>query len=310
MPLQLQQTSSASLPHRQTVGLFTAVKFILDDSFAGLNAAARAADAKRVAAYLAQMSGEYRTGYAPRIPYHEPLCRMAYIFNNLGIGASIVRDVVRRDRELMRYLSDAVNERGRLRICAFGGGPGTEALAFSSLLREFWPDVQADLEVVVVDGEPGWGESFNQMRRYIRSVGTGGVRHHISGDFVHFDMRELRRYRKSPGFFDCDVFVSNYVASELFDKAANSQMARVFAQLGKYAPRGAWLVLADRSSVAEDIHELVRQCVGWSAHKHVDSERFVMPYHEDKAALGEYISLFGRLPRVNAWTCSAIARKL
>ena len=82
--------------------------------------------------YSSQMSENWMSGQQPNIPYHDPLCRMAYLYSSVPVNANLVEHVFERDSELEEYLDETQQRNGRVSICAFGAGPGTELLGLGT----------------------------------------------------------------------------------------------------------------------------------------------------------------------------------
>ena len=87
-----------------------------------------------VGQHLETMSKEWFSGDTPNIAYGDPLCRFAYLYSHTAVNANLCEDCIRSLDGIGEQVLGRLNETGELRVCAFGGGPGTELLALSKFL--------------------------------------------------------------------------------------------------------------------------------------------------------------------------------
>ena len=77
------------------------------------------------AAHLQTMRDEWFSGETPNIAYEDPLCRFAYLYCHTAVNANLCEYCIRQTDSLSDHISRVLDSNGELRICAFGGGPGT-----------------------------------------------------------------------------------------------------------------------------------------------------------------------------------------
>ena len=116
---------------------FKTIKAALDASFAGICehlGVSREAACETIKQHLATMSEEWFSGETPNIVYSDPLCRFAYLFCHVGANANLCEVAIRDSPDLCEFIDSTLEKTEELRVCAFGGGPGTELLALSKFL--------------------------------------------------------------------------------------------------------------------------------------------------------------------------------
>src|SRR5271157_4954131 len=116
---------------------FETIKAALDASFSGICEHLRLSHeeaCQTIKKHLATMSQEWFSGKTPNIFYGDPLCRFAYLFCYVGANANLCEVAIRNSPDLCDFLDSTLEKNEELRVCAFGGGPGTELLALSKFL--------------------------------------------------------------------------------------------------------------------------------------------------------------------------------
>ena len=116
---------------------FKTIKAALDASFVGICEhldLSKEEACQTVKKHLATMSQEWFSGDTPNIVYGDPLCRFAYLFAHVGANANLCEYAIRHSRSLSEFIELTLDRSEELRVCAFGGGPGTELLALSKHL--------------------------------------------------------------------------------------------------------------------------------------------------------------------------------
>lgn len=235
---------------------FRTIKNALDALIAGIcqhrNVSPKMA-CQLAGAYLRNMSQEWRSGESPTIAYDDPLCRFAYLYCHTAANAAIFELFLRRHQPTADYLLQKLNEAEELRICAFGGGPGTELLALTKFLtaRSGQLTGHGDVNFTLIDNTPEWAESWNALHQAIKANFTAqfgprrGWPFTVSKMFQPFDMTRVEQFANLPQLFTQDVYVMNYVVSEIFDEYQS--LAAVAQTMVQNAPVGARFLIVDRN---------------------------------------------------------------
>jgi hypothetical protein len=288
---------------------FQIVKSALDALLAGICAhkgLSHEQAMKMVASHLRTMSKEWFSGEAPNIAYGDPLCRFAYLYSHTAVNANLCESAIRSSPKLVSYILERLNSTGELRVCAFGGGPGTELLALAKFLTrkkaEGKLEPHGEVNFTLLDCVPEWAESWNALESAIKREFFTKFGHkkdwpfRISKSFQPFDMTKVEQYANLIQFFEHDVYILNYVLSEIFsDHAA---FAALFNQMAAHAPQGAYFVLIDRKQdhVLQWANELLAG--GGLVEAGYNETSTNMDYDEQATELNDYLQQIGLNPRV------------
>ena len=85
---------------------------------------------KKLVEHLQGMSNQWYSGLRPTIAYDDPLCRLAYLYCHVAVNSNLFERCIRETPHICEYLNSKLSSDG-LRICGFGGGPGTELLGLA-----------------------------------------------------------------------------------------------------------------------------------------------------------------------------------
>ena len=209
---------------------------------------------KEVAAHLDTMSYEYRSGRQPSIDYRNPHLRLAYLYRHVPVHANIIHSAIRETPGLAKFIEWRMRETGELRVCAFGGGPGTELLALVKHLAANPPGGDLPtLRFTVVDNEEAWWETWHALREEVHGqMGAAfgqsrrGWPFTIEADHRCVDMANCRRYADVGNTYGHDLLVLNYVLSEIHDERGQAELADFLARMCEANRSPAWVLIADR----------------------------------------------------------------
>jgi hypothetical protein len=258
---------------------------------------------KMAATYLQSMRDEWFSGETPNIAYEDPLCRFAYLYCHTAVNANLCEYAIRKSEDLSRHIQSTLDSTGELRVCAFGGGPGTELLALAKHLcktREGHP--QGDISFTLLDIVEEWCESWNTLETTIkdRLREQFGARNRwpftISKTFLSFDMTRIEQFANLHQVFTHDLYVMNYVLSEVFGD--NAAFAHLIERMAQSAPSGSMFLVVDRSQdeIIDWATRHLRNAGLEVGELHRTSRN--MDLDEQSEVLGEYVGLIGRRPRV------------
>lgn len=256
-----------------------------------------------VKSHLESMNEEWFSGEHPNIAYHDPLCRFSYLFCHTAVNANLCEHALRNSPDIVAFLADRMDNAQELRVCAFGGGPGTELLALSKYLSRTRPNGPiARLSFTLLDRVPEWSESWtaleSQINEQLRATGQHFVNwpFNISKSFIPHDMTLMANYANMPHLFQQDLYVLNYVVSEIIGDQTNFQS--VLQTAAHSSPPGSKFIVIDRdqASVTEKAAALLRGAgltVG-----DVRTTSTNMDQGEQASTLAVYSRAIGRNPRV------------
>jgi hypothetical protein len=284
---------------------FATIKGALDTSFAGicrhLNVNSKEA-CRIVAQHLATMSKEWFTGDTPNIAYEDPLCRFAYLYCHTAANANLCEVAIRNSPKVRKFIDTKLEGVEELRVCAFGGGPGTELLAISKHVLKGQRTGHARITFTLLDRVPEWSETWNALEAQINAelkttYGSFSKQpFSICKTFVPFNMAAASQYANLATLLQQDLYVMNYVVSELIGDHAKFQ--KLINLAAASAPAGSMFLIVDR-----DQDRVIQHATGLfsTAGLEVLTPKKTctnMDSDEQMSALEPYITHIGRNPRV------------
>ncbi len=289
---------------------FRTVKAALDALIAGISqhrGVPQNVALQMAGAYLRNMSEQWRSGQNPTIAYGDPLCRFAYLYCHTPANAAICELFVRKHLDTVQFILEKLNQSEELKVCAFGGGPGTELLALTKLLRRKHTlgelPAHGDVNFTLLDNVPEWAESWSALESAIKVCFTNdfGPRRDwpftVSKFFQPFDMTKVEQYANLHQLFVHDLYFLNYVVSEIFTE--HDALGNLINTMAAHAPVGSRFLFIDRNQdQVVDWCRTLLQNAGLVEVNFTESSTN-MDHDEQSVQLGEYIELVGWNPRVN-----------
>jgi hypothetical protein len=199
----------------------------------------------------------------PDIDYEDPFCRMAYIYMNVAIHAHLIKQALSSFPRTTELIRDRIGSGEALRVCALGGGPGSELLGLVDFIEELKPaGAPVYLDFVLVDRVKEWDESWHALKQGIDNrlraqYGSNRGRWPIliSRSFLSLDAANLDDFRSfSTRFSDTDLYILSYLVSEM--QASVTHLASVLEFLTARSDPGSLVLFIDRNQRA------VREVVG------------------------------------------------
>jgi hypothetical protein len=188
-----------------------------------------------------------------RLSYDDPLCRAAYIYTYVGAHADQFQIALTKFSELSEMILGKT-QNGKLNICSLGGGPGSELLGFAKFFDLARKDSQClDVDFLLVDQKNEWDETWYALVKgldcsYREKFGDSRRSWPLLVDrsFLSLNLTEKSDFEKySSRFSDVDLFVLNYVVSELKNNL-RSFYSCLNILVEKSKP-GAYFVFIDRN---------------------------------------------------------------
>jgi hypothetical protein len=223
---------------------------------------------------LRKMNKEWFKDLPANIDYSDPFCRFAYLYGHTAANANLCEIAIRDSTDVCDLIERRAKLKGILKVCAFGGGPGTELLALAKHLtnvRPTGPHLQVKFDLL--DRVDEWIESWKALEVEISRI----LNHHygafvnhpfsMSGNIYGKDMTQKHQYLSLPTLFDQDIFFLNYVVSEIGGNSKGiSNNAPSFVELMQHAAKscksGRKFIITDRdqNNVVSNATELLEAC--------------------------------------------------
>jgi len=289
------------------VKFFEAINSVLSQSLRDICRVYRLSEdeaVEKIREYLVKNSREYWSD-SPSLRYDDPLCRMAYLYAYVSAHANLVDNAFYLFPELKRFVLDKMRKEGMIRVCSFGGGPGSELLGFVKFIeREAKPGDRLDIYFVLIDKVREWDESWHALVNGLEQdyeAAYGSSRRDwpvlVHRSFLPLDLTSVEEFKSFPSRFrDVDVYVLNYTVSELV--AHREEFFKVFALVVERAESPAYFLFIDRNQpeVVEAIQDCIK-CAGLVECGHT-TQNTNMDLDEQKTDLGKWYILMGRNPKL------------
>ena len=207
----------------------------------------RAQVLERIFAQIQSTAGEHRTA-TPNIPYHDPFCRLGYLYHSAGMQASLFRRTILESKELRALIKSRAGQ--TIRICCLGEGPGTELLGLSKHFSLDPDSIPRKIDFTIIDNTQQWSETgrqfVNAIENEFRLKGVDGPS--VNRSFLSFNALDLSSYEDYVSEFqDIDIVISNYFLSENTTKVIESE--GVWNFLARTTPEHCIYVVIDRDEV-------------------------------------------------------------
>ena len=235
---------------------FKAVKGILDVAVAAI-AEERGVTAERVrqglTKHLKCFSEQYFAGKKPAERLPRPVVPAGVPVLLMAANANLCEIALRESEDMSDFIVDKLKEEEEIKVCAFGGGPGTELFALAKFLvdkRKKFP--KSTISFTLLDEVEEWAETWSLIEGEIRSFlkgkfgKTSSWPFVIGKSFIPFDITDKKNYGSIRHLFGQDLYILSYVVSELYDDAALEGLQEVLRSMAASAKPGAKFLVIDR----------------------------------------------------------------
>lgn len=266
---------------------------------------ARIAVIDSIIEHLANSSCEWRKPSQPDIPYDDPLCRTSYLYRTVPVNANLLEYIFEKDRNLEDYLDFVQTENGEVRICVFGGGPGTELLGLAKRITKRQLDDQIMLNFLLLDRVNEWIDSWQAIQREINSRFKDNIDRNRNfwplttlGNFCSIDITKTEHFGNWGAVFDQHIYIFSYILSEVFEDYL--QLRDFIVKMVEHSPKGAKFLFIDRKQQCwkDEIIDLAKTAgLVLSEFKDTTSNMGILSPDENKTALGRiYFDVLKREP--------------
>jgi hypothetical protein len=248
---------------------------------------------------------EWFAGREPQMDYHDPVCRLAYLYGVVPATASVVETAFANDEELSKYFLKVAKKKGSVSVCAFGGGPGTELLAIAKWVERCNLRQPVSLDYLLLDRANEWLDSWKGIKkqielRFAKYIGTDRQTWPVvvsSGFFSAVDIKSIAGSANVGSIFDQDLYVLSYLISEIFNNFGN--LGNLTAQIAESAPSGAKFLFVDRKGNCwKNAIRTVAEQAGITLSDFHDTNDSMDPLTEESSDLGTLKQEIGKAPKL------------
>jgi len=206
---------------------------------------------QRILSEAANNQKEWFSGYVPNLNYQCQDCRLAYLYIVASSNANIFKHVLETNADLNQYVKSIVQNNKSLKVCALGGGPGTELMAITKFFHEQRLGFCVAVDFQLLDKVQEWANSWYGIRDTINNTlqTTYGVDRNMwpvlpSGNFIACDVTNPGSLRNTGNIWGQDIYVINFLLSEVFDD--DPGIKTFIKEIASLAPAGSRFVFIER----------------------------------------------------------------
>ena len=208
---------------------------------------------KGIRLHLNSMTDEYRTE-EPDIDYGDPLCRLGYLYRHGAANATLLEHVLKADEVWPKKAGESPQT---VRVCALGGGPGTELLGIAKYLTHLKHRIPRNISFTLLDYVPQWAETWDDLSQRIGVMLSSELEDTevqppiIAPAFLQFDVLDVASYKNYAfKFREADIVICNYLFSE--NKTRLGEAYDAVRRLAKITPATCAFVVIDRLEHKQD----------------------------------------------------------
>lgn len=284
--------------------LFQLVRATLNPLYASAVAAhGNNTDAAIAAAvkYLSASYDDLTDTSRAKVNYQDPVTRFAYVYKYVAAHASYVEQLLGTYR-LIKGQNVFADE--RLRLTCIGGGPGSDLIAVLKFISEHTDEPVKKVTSYLVDGEQGWADSWTELDD------TLNLPFNLNTNFQPLDVTQPNTWATQTNFLNADVFTISYFVSEVMSLDHSGVVTSFWNNVFSSAKSGALFFYTDNG--ADCFNSYFDNL--WNAHGLVcvykyDNVRTLPSYDEEKADLGDYLTKFGHMPKIQSYLSGRILIK-
>ena len=258
---------------------------------------------RQIDGHLETTSNEYRQD-APAIPYNQLPCRLGYLYTYVPLNATLFEKVLSQSQTLRQTLKQASG--GTLRVCAMGGGPGTELLGLAKRLLHSSTPPPRQIRFTIFDTIGQWSETWDQIAAAVEEEFTSSPAFEqltpptVTSNFQGMDVLVSSSYQDFElAFRNTDIIVFNYLFSEHKANLRSAKLQDALKSLAtKASPTCAFVVidrLEQETSLKTDIVDLFKNT--FNVEPSVNTLDGILDGDEQMSDIGDVIHKLKRKPR-------------
>ena len=209
---------------------------------------------------------EWYSNNVPNLNYQLQECRLAYLYIVAAANANVFKHVIENNEDLNTYILSLAQQNNELKVCALGGGPGTELMGLSKFFDRQQLGSCVHIDFQLLDKVQEWANSWYGIRNAINNAfrteyGTNRSMWPVSasGNFIACDVTETNFLHNLGNIWGQDIYIINFLLSEVFND--DPGLRDFLREISNVAPQGARFVFIERrgSMWAERIHNIARE---------------------------------------------------
>jgi hypothetical protein len=202
---------------------------------------------QKIGQALIDMSRDWYTDGKTNLQYNSELRRIAYVYGHMSANANLLEQVFVKTDQLARYFDLVHRWNGKVNICVFGSGPGTELLGVSGWLKRRELGYRCTVDYCLFEIVKQWEESLkiviSEVRNRAEMLGecVRGTCNSYWGEDA--DLRNFKLFNEASGH---DIYIFPYVLSEVKQPGSRLSLRRFASNLNEYVKEQAMFIFLDR----------------------------------------------------------------
>jgi hypothetical protein len=282
---------------------FEIAKKVLDRSFAKIEGS-QEEKVKLINKRISELQTAYgNLDQKDRVDYSDPITQFAYIYKYTTAHASYVCTLMEKaDRK------DALPTEGKIKLASIGGGPGSDFLGF---LKFYNSSCYSGISAISnsFDKDSDWSYCWSKVFEEARECTEGEEAcSSLSTNFHILDVCDPKSTQRIDDYTDSDIFTMIYFMSEVYQ--FRDKVAPFFTYLFSNIRKGATVLFIDNKT--DRYREWFDFFVGANGYEVLISgeDRWVPSFDEQKAVLGEYLTLLKQNPKLQGDIAYRVVRKM
>ena len=160
---------------------------------------------------------EWFSGGVPNLNYQCQDCRLAYLYIVAASNANIFKHVLESNTDLNNYVRSVAQNNRSLKVCALGGGPGTELMAITKFFHEQPLGFCVTVDFQLLDKVQEWANSWYGIRDAINNTlqtayGVDRTNWPLlpCGNFIACDVTNPKSLSNTGNIWGQDIYVINF----------------------------------------------------------------------------------------------------
>ena len=273
---------------------FELVKLALDELYGETkdeHGAAADAEIKKRIDYLTRSYKELGRSSRRSLDYKDPAIRFAYVYKYVAAHADYLVQVM---VALRSQLGCSLFNTKDARVSCIGGGPGSDIIAALKYLDEHKDEEPVErVTCYLVDGEQAWADTWTELSSSLElQIG-------LNTNFQALDVTQPDSWKSQKRFLRADLFTLSFFVSEVFSLGASGVVSEFWQTLFANATVGARFIYTDNGHFHfNDYFDGQWAKAGLRCLMKDTNTRIYPRVEEDKSSLGQYLSKFGQMPKL------------
>ena len=258
---------------------------------------------------IEQIRSEYYSNAIPVIPFQDLRLRQAYLYWAAPVNALAFKSAIDGDASIRELILQRLRNKGVLRVCCIGGGPGSEVFGLAKWTERNFSG-PAEIDVLVTDKFVEWRSIWRMLRD---EINQGFSEHYsdtstlqipkINNDFSQVDVLVQNHSGRVKTRGSFDIYVFSYLASHIFSHPHLQRFNDFVKQVSSSARHDSMFIFMDRSAESETWKSPIKELAEASGLKLSDYGTVSVDQHDNLEKQRDLGTLYKKVG-----SCTALSR--